>query len=78
VLSLDDTTLRNRLDVVQSRWLWLDAEPQSAATQKALTVFRQGGVPASGKLNEKKRAELESVRASCNALMWWPSDGAYV
>ena len=68
LFSLDDTTLRNRLEVVQKSVAVADAELQSA-TQKAFDSFQSKGELSllSGKLNEK-RAELESVRAQLQRI----------
>ena len=68
LFSLDDTTLRNRLDVVQKSVAVADAELQ-AATQKAFDSFQSKGELSllGGKLNEK-RAELESVRAQLQRI----------
>jgi hypothetical protein len=68
LFSLDDTTLRNRLDVVQKSVAVADAELQSA-TQKAFDSFQSKGDLSllNGKLNEK-RAELESVRAQLQRI----------
>ncbi len=62
LFSLDDTTLRNRLDVAQKSVAVADAEFQ-AATQKAFDSFQSKGELAllSGRANEKL-AELAAVR----------------
>ena len=63
LFSLDDTTLRNRLEVTQKSVAVADAELQ-AATQKAFDSYQSKGELAllSGRANEK-RAELAAVRA---------------
>ncbi len=63
LFSLDDTTLRNRLEVAQKSVAVADAELQ-VATQKAFDSFQSKSDLAllSGRSNEK-RAELEAIRA---------------
>lgn len=68
LFSLDDTTLRNRLEVAQKSVAVADAELQ-AATQKAFDSFQSKGDLAllSGRANEK-RAELAAVRAQLSRI----------
>jgi hypothetical protein len=63
LFSLDDTTLRNRLEVAQKSVAVADAELQ-AATQKAFDSFQSKGDLSllRGRANEK-RAELAAVRS---------------
>ena len=63
LFSLDDTTLRNRLEVAQKSVAVADAELQ-AATQKAFDSFQSKGELSllGGRANEK-RAELAAVRS---------------
>lgn len=63
LFSLDDTTLRNRLEVAQKSVAVADAELQ-VATQKAFDSFQSKSDLAllTGRANEK-RAELEAIRA---------------
>lgn len=68
LFSLDDTTLRNRLEVAQKSVAVADAELQ-AATQKAFDSFQSKGDLAllGGRANEK-RAELAAVRAQLGRI----------
>ena len=63
LFSLDDTTLRNRLEVAQKSVAVADAELQ-ASTQKAFDSFQSKGDLSllTGRANEK-RAELAAVRS---------------
>jgi hypothetical protein len=79
LFSLDDTTLRNRLEVAQKSVAVADAELQ-AATQKAFDSFQSKGELAllSGRANEK-RAELAAVRAQMARIdVTAPQDGVAV
>ena len=79
LFSLDDTTLRNRLEVAQKSVAVADAELQ-AATQKAFDSFQSKGELAllSGRANEK-RAELAAVRAQLARIdVLAPQDGVAV
>jgi len=63
LFSLDDTTLRNRLEVAQKSVAVADAELQ-AATQKAFDSFNsKGDLALLGGRAHEKRAELAAVRA---------------
>ena len=79
LFSLDDTTLRNRLEVAQKSVAVADAELQ-AATQKAFDSYQSKGDLAllSGRGNEK-RAELAAVRAQLARIdVVAPQDGLAV
>ncbi len=79
LFSLDDTTLRNRLEVAQKSVAVADAELQ-AATQKAFDSFQSKGELAllGGRANEK-RAELAAVRAQLARIdVLAPQDGVAV
>lgn len=79
LFSLDDTTLRNRLEVAQKSVAVADAELQ-AATQKAFDSFQSKGDLAllGGRANEK-RAELAAVRAQLARInVLAPQDGVAV
>lgn len=79
LFSLDDTTLRNRLEVAQKSVAVADAELQ-AATQKAFDSFQSKGELAllGGRANEK-RAELAAVRAQLARIdVAAPQDGVAV
>jgi hypothetical protein len=79
LFSLDDTTLRNRLEVAQKSVAVADAELQ-AATQKAFDSFQSKGELAllGGRSNEK-RAELSAVQAQLARIdVAAPQDGVAV
>lgn len=79
LFSLDDTTLRNRLEVAQKSVAVADAELQ-AATQKAFDNIQSKGDLAllSGRANEK-RAELAAVRTQLARIdVSAPRDGVAV
>lgn len=79
LFSLDDTTLRNRLEVAQKSVAVADAELQSA-TQKAFDSFQSKGDLAllNGRANEK-RAELAAVRSQLARIdVVAPQDGVAV
>lgn len=79
LFSLDDTTLRNRLEVAQKSVAVADAEMQ-AATQKAFDSYQSKGDLAllNGRANER-RAELAAVRAQLARIhVMAPQDGVAV
>lgn len=79
LFSLDDTTLRNRLEVATKSVAVADAELQ-AATQKAFDSYQSKGDLAllGGRANEK-RAELAAVRAQLARIdVVAPQDGVAV
>lgn len=79
LFSLDDTTLRNRLEVTQKSVAVADAELQ-AATQKAFDSYQSKGDLSllGGRANEK-RAELAAVRAQLTRIdVLAPQDGVAV
>lgn len=79
LFSLDDTTLRNRLEVAQKSVAVADAELQTV-TQKSFDSFQSKGELAllSGRANEK-RAELAAVRAQLARIdVLAPQDGVAV
>lgn len=79
LFSLDETTLRNRLEVAQKSVAVADAELQ-AATQKAFDSYQSKGELAllGGRANEK-RAELAAVRSQLARIdVVAPQDGVAV
>ena len=79
LFSLDDTTLRNRLEVAQKSVAVADAELQ-AATQKAFDSYQSKGelTLLNGRANEK-RAELAAVRTQLERTdVVAPQDGVAV
>ncbi len=79
LFSLDETTLRNRLEVAQKSVAVADAELQ-AATQKAFDSYQSKGELAllGGRANEK-RAELAAVRSQLARIdVVAPQDGLAV
>ena len=79
LFSLDETTLRNRLEVAQKSVAVADAELQ-AATQKAFDSYQSKGDLAllGGRANEK-RAELAAVRSQLARIdVIAPQDGVAV
>lgn len=79
LFSLDDTTLRNRLEVTQKSVAVAEAELQ-AATQKAFDSYQSKGDLAllGGRVNER-RAELAAVRSQLARIdVVAPKDGVAV